>query len=1163
MDMQGLWAQVNEDIEGAITNSDLVALQRLIVEDKDLLLYPIGNSSSADAAFLRNLQCLPTPSSEYPEDKLFCAGHAENMQMEWRQDIVAEIERSLLTKGPLGIRGESPDLRLDDIEPDDSMVQLRKSLMNRLQRASTPASSSRSSSYISSNGGGSSSSSSSSSSKIQKRGCGSSKELVEQQCASGERSVSLGARGRYYWDLLEEDRFLQSKKPCTKERFRVLTDWQRAFRNYHDTYDSTYREWLIAELRRLKRSKGKHKSGIRAEVKEAMKSFHHENGAITPKKACNGLSDATIHTGGSLTANGTGSKILARCRDQDTGHDAIFVPAPPVPITTQHPASWGLSRIFYDVDGAARRVSILPADEEYLVGYRGKRTNVCTEGNANPYVVGYHQSLGSEIASLQTRPPNAQICEPTKTSPSRHKGDCRGDVKALSLRPVTLFECIHPANFTKLKYTCNSNKNNTTNCHDKDFRMQEKDSDVHAVDPPGKIAELYGLDDVDELDVVLHVTYDQLATQERVVQRQLRDLESAAVSATYLEDLRCHRRSLESLLANIATEINPHKCDRHTYVRKPFTANMHVIDEQLEAEEEAETSQIKKRRYSTRCTSEATDKVKRRRAENNNRFDMCGALLVAHVPHGEFVKALLPGMHAEVLMKGTWIAAVVKNVVEDGPEFTRLLKMHIIGGACSDSLWVHIEDGRIAPPGTHINIEVFKSMVQSLRVPPSTLILTGPSKVIKSERLRKCQKAEVSDLGTTLQLKEEVVKALKEGFTKDGVVNTLDSAMMPFVAAAKAKIHASKRFTLKARHTNLKKPHQASSVEIKSNDDMDLVTDNNSHVFARSRHRTVTMPQRLTESLIPPKGLISDMDTCDKDTIESSDPLQKASKTTSEKDFNDHIECAHIECAADDNNKNDLKIRMDNIRTQLSQNAQLSIGTTSAPEVASGDVSASSGEVFAQAASCSLKKTPAPAPAPGLPLADTDRRSSKNEMRKKSNAERTSYKKLPRYADPHSSGCQPEKQKRSQNGSGTRDGGFAGMPGSGQPRDCLQGLPNALDIASAPASAGPPDRRPARPPIVWNGKGRFNKNGLHTAHPPNRPHLSHTTTVGKSQAPAQCLKGIQGAQPGHLPKPRVPISTDMQVARKCPPLGGGVDGIINSRRPPQEPSADAAHVFHK
>jgi hypothetical protein len=80
-----------------------------------------------------------------------------------------------------------------------------------------------------------------------------------------------------------------------------------------------------------------------------------------------------------------------------------------------------------------------------------------------------------------------------------------------------------------------------------------------------------------------------------------------------------------------------------------------------------------------------------------------GSCLLQHVQYGNFILTLKPSDDTEVLISDTWCMGTVKKVQKDDAMLIRHVKVKPADSHPSESVWVCVDDGRLAPPGTHIS----------------------------------------------------------------------------------------------------------------------------------------------------------------------------------------------------------------------------------------------------------------------------------------------------------------------------------------------------------------------------------------------------------------------------------------------------------------------------
>lgn len=125
-----------------------------------------------------------------------------------------------------------------------------------------------------------------------------SSQLIKEELPKGEDDILNATRGRCYVDVWGEESFYDNFAVGNPflEKLNPLLSWNDLFHNYSENHDGPYREWLVANLRVL-RKKRPHDFGLQTVKQKRMKSHN-------------------------------------------ISVDTIL--APPVPVSCQHPASWGV-----------------------------------------------------------------------------------------------------------------------------------------------------------------------------------------------------------------------------------------------------------------------------------------------------------------------------------------------------------------------------------------------------------------------------------------------------------------------------------------------------------------------------------------------------------------------------------------------------------------------------------------------------------------------------------------------------------------------------------------------------------------------------------------------------------------------------------------------------
>ena len=167
----------------------------------------------------------------------------------------------------------------------------------------------------------------------------------------------------------------------------------------------------------------------------------------------------------------------------------------------------------------------------------------------------------------------------------------------------------------------------------------------------------------------------------------------------------------------VDTNADPNITDGNVeYNSNDFTPNKDITTND-------EPNMVNKGRYSTR-TSSGTIRPKRIDDDEYDHQDVdvpyvsnsnaaMGACLIDHVPHGQFILKLKPNDKTEVLIKETWCMGTVKKVQKDDAMAVRHIKVKPFDSHPSESVWVSVDDGRLAPPGTNINCLFSKYLKRS------------------------------------------------------------------------------------------------------------------------------------------------------------------------------------------------------------------------------------------------------------------------------------------------------------------------------------------------------------------------------------------------------------------------------------------------------------------
>jgi hypothetical protein len=140
----------------------------------------------------------------------------------------------------------------------------------------------------------------------------------EISMASSQSSKKvLGRRGRLYDDIWNEENFLEKHRGLP---LKHCTDWSQLLKNYHDDHDGCYIDWLLEKLH--------HRKIVPTFLPPVRKRPHSQGG---------GGGGAVIEKE-KKEKHGNENKSFQQA---SFVHSVLSMIPPPVPVSTQHPASWG------------------------------------------------------------------------------------------------------------------------------------------------------------------------------------------------------------------------------------------------------------------------------------------------------------------------------------------------------------------------------------------------------------------------------------------------------------------------------------------------------------------------------------------------------------------------------------------------------------------------------------------------------------------------------------------------------------------------------------------------------------------------------------------------------------------------------------------------------
>ena len=125
---------------------------------------------------------------------------------------------------------------------------------------------------------------------------------------------ALGRRGRLYDDVWSEQDFLLANEMSASQGAtgrRCIESWCQLLKHYHDDHDGPYVDWLIEEHVKARRS-----AAARGQERDRTAAVH-------------------------LSSSGVGTRRTGTVMREISVLPETSLRAPPVPVSVQHPASWG------------------------------------------------------------------------------------------------------------------------------------------------------------------------------------------------------------------------------------------------------------------------------------------------------------------------------------------------------------------------------------------------------------------------------------------------------------------------------------------------------------------------------------------------------------------------------------------------------------------------------------------------------------------------------------------------------------------------------------------------------------------------------------------------------------------------------------------------------
>jgi hypothetical protein len=477
----------------------------------------------------------------------------------------------------------------------------------------------------------------------------------------------LGKRGRLYSHIWAENEYLRQRQ--LQSTYKVYSSWGDLIHNYCDDFDGAYVDKLMTHADLLKR-----KANL-AILNTGIADYNHSGSYWNRQES-------------KRRQRSSADEEISR---NDIGEEVQKVMDPPVPVSCWHPAAWYLTERschFFD---------------------RSKGTSDC------------------------------------------HK--------------TSRFECVHPASLRSIPFQIppaapSAMPNGIVNSV---AAGSNNAPDVRAIQRQiwhNYTTHTKRLGDLDELDIELENLMQQHAMLELSNVASIHRVADGVANGRQLDILRRRRLQYETDILALWSKVNLLSPERILYKMRPSLGNGLGRMADTEASSPVVTTEagVSPRydlkftpivasinyshdcRYQTRCSTTAIAQAEQRRKELSKRHDMLGAVMRKHIPHGAFIKQLKIGDLCEFRMSAAsssssssnssiaseWIlGTVVGFMTEAVDKHVRFVKVKSPGcylHACGrvylisvhlqvtpilsylgDVHWIAVEDGLLAPMGTHIH----------------------------------------------------------------------------------------------------------------------------------------------------------------------------------------------------------------------------------------------------------------------------------------------------------------------------------------------------------------------------------------------------------------------------------------------------------------------------
>mmetsp|Transcript_13070 Transcript_13070/g.19710 ORF Transcript_13070/g.19710 Transcript_13070/m.19710 type:complete len:656 (+) Transcript_13070:26-1993(+) len=204
-------------------------------------------------------------------------------------------------------------------------------------------------------------------------------------------------------------------------------------------------------------------------------------------------------------------------------------------------------------------------------------------------------------------------------------------------------------------------------------------------------------DDFDEISLLMDAATRQLEVQSTWNSITLYKILASAKSEIGLQQLREKRNRLHSVVQTIMSDMQKKRADDVERTVSEMLSNNTITSGSDSPQRAAKISNSDRTKsvYAPLCSIPIS--------MNSKRTDFVGAVGSTQLAFGEFLKSLRVGSVVEVYGVGNvWSCSTVIGMKYDYGGALRFLQTRSVGACDGDCQWAAVEDGKLAPPGTHL-----------------------------------------------------------------------------------------------------------------------------------------------------------------------------------------------------------------------------------------------------------------------------------------------------------------------------------------------------------------------------------------------------------------------------------------------------------------------------